>query len=236
MRITLLGFGISNKAVLNSLKGEYEFFVSDKNLKDEDIEFLKSIGAEYESFHTEKILNSDIIIVSPGISPHSEVGKMVKNSKVESTVDIDFYFKIKKKPPIVIGVTGTNGKTTTASMICHVLKVSGKRCAFLGNNESPIFSLNVETDFMVLELSSFQLYWAQHIPLDIGVLLNISPDHLDWHENFKEYFEAKKKILNFSKVKVVSKEISGVEEFKDIKIFREDDIDLEKVPENLKSV
>jgi len=236
LKITLLGFGISNKALLNSLKGEYEFFVSDKNLKDEDIRFLKSISVECENSHTEKILNSDIIIVSPGISPHSEVGKMVRNSKVEHTIDIDFYFRVKKKPPIVIGVTGTNGKTTTASLICHVIKNSGKRCTFLGNNESPIFSFNDETDFMVLELSSFQLYWAQYIPLDIGVLLNISPDHLDWHKNLEEYIDAKKKILKFSKAKIASHDITGVEEFEDIKIFNEDALDLEKVPESLRSV
>ena len=234
MRITLLGFGVSNKAVLNSLKDKHKFFVSDKNLKDGDIKLLKSLGIEYESSHTERILHSDIIIVSPGINPHSEVGKMVRNSKVEFTVDIDFYFRVKKKPRFVVGVTGTNGKTTTGSMICHIIKNSGKKCIFLGNNESPIFSFNGNADVMVLELSSFQLYWAQTIPLDIGVLLNISPDHLNWHESYKEYLEAKKKILRFSKVKIVSCDIAKVEDFKDVAIFSNSTVDLEKVPESLK--
>ncbi|MCD6449944.1 MAG: UDP-N-acetylmuramoyl-L-alanine--D-glutamate ligase [Thermotogaceae bacterium] len=235
MNITLLGFGISNKAILNCLKGKHDFFVSDINLKDEDIRLLESVGVGYETSHTGKILDSDIVVVSPGISPHSGVGKMVRNSKVESVVDIDFYFRINKKPPLLIGVTGTNGKTTTASMICHVIRDSGRDCAFLGNNESPVFSFEGETEVMVLELSSFQLYWAQKIPLDIGVLLNISPDHLDWHESYEEYLEAKKKILAFSKVKLISREVANLGFCKDAIVFNEDIVDLDKFPEKLKS-
>ncbi len=235
MKISLVGFGKSNKALLSALKGKHEFFVSEKRpFSEEEINLLKSANAEFEENHSERLLDSDIIIVSPGVSPFSEVGQMIISFSKPREVDVGFFFD--QMPDAarkgIIGVTGTNGKSTLTNMICHVLKKLGNTCFCGGNNENPIFTNSRKVDFIVLELSSFQLFWARKIPIDIGVFLNFAPDHLDWHKTLQHYFESKSKIATFSKVLVCPQDIK--DKLKTGTVFNPEDVKEKLLPERLK--
>ncbi len=241
MKVSLVGFGMSNKAVLKRLNcnSDYEFFVSDRRkLTEEELQFLKKECVCFEEEHTEKILESELIVPSPGISPLTEVGKMILKSNVPKKSDVSFYFEIFNKGEVfTVGVTGTNGKTTTVSLFEHVLKSIEKNCMSAGNNEYPIFKVELDSlEFLILELSSFQLFWSDNIPLDVGVFLNVESDHLDWHGTFENYFSSKKKILEFSKIKVAGDSLKSLLNLKGLRYFSTSVINEGKLPEQLKSV
>jgi len=101
----------------------------------------------------------------------------------------------------VIGVTGTNGKSTVTALINHIL---GEKSQMGGNIGVPVMALKNRVDYTVLELSSYQLEYAPHLKCDVAVLLNITPDHLDWHGDMDHYISAKSKIFDGADVKIIS--------------------------------
>ena len=208
MKISLVGYGKSNRSLLRKLCGKHEIFVSEtrKLSREEKMEISKC--GEYEESHTERILNSELIVMSPGISPLSRVGSMVLDSKVRHTSDIVAFLEL-TRPRFgkIVGITGTNGKTTATSMLNHFLRKIGYSTCLCGNNEKPISELEGYVDFLVLELSSFQLFWSDRLEIDYGLILNIAPDHIDWHGSFENYKRAKLKMVKFSKVLVTPKDI-----------------------------
>jgi len=136
----------------------------------------------------------DIAIRSPGISK--------KELKIPYTTDTNIFFSYVKNIPGVkiIGVTGTKGKSTTASLIYHILKKSGRKVKLLGNIGEPMLSAmmqNIQKNtIFVLELSSYQLDDIKYSP-DIAVITALFPEHMDYHKNVKDYYKAKKNILNY---------------------------------------
>jgi len=229
LRITLVGFGKSNKALLKALHGDYEFFLSEmRKLSEEERLFLEGLKIPYEESHTRRLLRSDLIILSPGVSPYSKAGKMVLESGKPYDVDVGFFFRVNQKHSIVIGVTGTNGKSTVTSLICHVLREFGRSCFLGGNNENPLFTLKESVDYIVLELSSFQLFWARSIPLDVGVFLNFAPDHLDWHSSLEHYFSSKARIADMSSTFICAEKLGP--HFDRPITFSSDDVDINKLP------
>ena len=201
MRISLVGLGKSNLALVKRLCRKHEIFISEKRkLREDELRIVKECEAEVEESHSERILDSDLVVMSPGISPFTDVGRMAANSgKFDS--DVGAFFKLFKPGyEKLIGVTGTNGKTTTTMMIDYFLKERGYKTCLCGNNDNPVSTLNEKVDYIVLELSSFQLYWTSNLSVDVGLILNISPDHLDWHKSFEHYLESKLKLAKFSKV------------------------------------
>lgn len=205
MKYALLGFGISNKEILKYLlkKGE-SVFVSDQNkLNEIDRKFLIENNVDFEELgHTEKILESDVILVSPGI--HFENPLIEKARKLGITIDTEISFctnEFKKLGwnPIIIAVTGSVGKSTTVSMIHHVLN-KHSRSLLAGNIGIPVATLlngNLRADYLILEVSSFQLYWSKFFKPNISVILNIYPNHLNWHPNMEHYVDSKFKIAKF---------------------------------------
>ncbi len=230
MRITLVGFGLSNRELFKRIKNRYEIFVSEtRKLTSEEKILLR--GFEYEEEHSKKLLDSDLIVVSPGISPRSFVGKMVLESGIRRGTELDKAFELLDlEPGIVIGVTGTNGKTTTSSMIAHVLSKFGYEVFLGGNNENPVSRMVKRYDFTVLEISSFQLFWAESLKIDIGLVINISHDHEDWHGSFKDYVRSKLRMAEFSKKFLVGESASR---YVDARVF--DYIDPEDVPHHLRT-
>lgn len=198
---TILGAGRSGIAAAALLKKNgFKVFLSEEYPEEKLKYFRKDIltdeKIDYETGgHSDKIFENDIFIVSPGISPESEVIKKATaiGKKIYSEIEIAFSFC---KCP-VIAITGTNGKTTTAVLTGEIFKNAGydtKVCGNVGVAFSEIVSELKEDSIAVLEVSSFQLEYTEKFRPEVSVILNITPDHIDWHKSFKNYLNAKGKI------------------------------------------
>ncbi|MCK4653654.1 MAG: UDP-N-acetylmuramoyl-L-alanine--D-glutamate ligase, partial [Candidatus Cloacimonetes bacterium] len=144
--------------------------------------------------HTEKILDKGIIIVSPGIPLDIPILQKAKQKNIKLISEIEFGFLIKHPSSKIIAVTGSNGKSTTVSLIHHILQTRGYNSALGGNIGTAFTSLPIEQegiDFIVLEISSFQLELIEKFKPDVAIILNITPDHLNRYTNFDEYILAK---------------------------------------------
>ncbi len=202
-RLVILGAGESGvgAAVLGKQK-QYDVFVSDKgviNSKYKDVLFKEAVPFEENKHTIEQIIDADIVVKSPGIPDSNHLVNKLREKGVLIVSEIEFaswYTNAK-----LIGITGSNGKTTTTSLTHHILKHAGLNVG-LGGNIGKSFAFQVakyDYDFYVLELSSFQLDGIDKLKLDVSVLLNITPDHLDRYNNsFDEYIDSKFQIVRNS--------------------------------------
>lgn len=185
-RIVILGGGESGTgaAILAKAKG-YDVFVSDSGtLADHYRNDLVAQGIAFEEGgHTEeKVLEANLIIKSPGIPKKADIVKKAKAKKIAVIDEIEFACRYLKGK--IIAITGTNGKTTTTLLTYHLLKSAGLNVALAGNvGESLARKVAAaDYDWYVLEISSFQLDGTKKFHPHIGVLLNITPDHLDRYD------------------------------------------------------
>lgn len=186
-RIAILGGGESGTgaALLAKAKG-HDVFVSDQGqLKDNYRNDLVQHAIEFEEgkHSEERILSAQWVIKSPGISDKSDIVRRVKARRIPMMDEVEFAFRYLKGK--VISITGTNGKTTTTLLAYHLLKTAGHKVALAGNvGESLARKVSTgDFDWYVVELSSFQLDGTKTFHPHIGILLNITPDHLDRYDN-----------------------------------------------------
>jgi UDP-N-acetylmuramoylalanine--D-glutamate ligase len=163
----------------------------------EKIGFWQKRGVVFETggHRKETFLSADIIIPSPGVPRIPELEEATAEG-VEVLSEIELAFRFLRGR--VVGITGTNGKSTTATLSHNILQGEGINSFLAGNIGTPLISFVEESKddhVYVTELSSFQLEYVKQFRAYISVLLNISPDHLDWHGSFADYFEAKKHLL-----------------------------------------
>jgi len=156
--------------------------------------------------------NISRIIVSPGISDAEPLLVAARDAGIEIVSDIELFVRDASAP--VIGVTGSNGKSTVTTLLSLMCDAAGVNGLAGGNLGKPALDLLLDEvpDFYILELSSFQLQRTAHLPLQIAVLLNISPDHLDWHASEQEYRDAKYRILGEAETVVVNRADSALEQ------------------------
>ena len=197
MRIGFLGFGKSNRSLLKYLlkHQEAKFFVSEaKTLDGETKKFLEEHSVEYEEGgHTEKLLECDVVYVSPGIKPDTSMIELLSSRGAKLSTELQFFLD-NVDPKKVVGITGTDGKSTATALMHHVLSRRGFKTFLGGNFGTPaVEALEGEYDYYVLEMSSFQLFWSERPYLSNFLVLNISEDHLDWHSSFEEYVDSKLK-------------------------------------------
>ncbi|MBK21509.1 MAG: UDP-N-acetylmuramoyl-L-alanine--D-glutamate ligase [Flavobacteriales bacterium] len=202
-RLVILGAGESGvgAAVLGKQK-QYDVFVSDKSVIDskyKDVLVKEGVAFEENKHTVEQIISADLVVKSPGIPNSTNLIEQLNEKGVLIVSEIEFaswYTNAK-----LIGITGSNGKTTTTSLVYHILQHSGLNVG-IGGNIGKSFALQVarsDYDFYVLELSSFQLDGVDKLKLDVSVLLNITPDHLDRYNNcFDEYVDSKFQIIKNS--------------------------------------
>lgn len=198
-RIVVLGGGESGvgAAVLAKVKG-FDVFLSDKgNIAGKYVEELEKWGIPYESGqHTEElILNADEVIKSPGIPSTAPMVEKIAAAGIGIISEIEFAGRYDKARKICI--TGSNGKTTTTSLIYYLLKNAGLNVGLAGNiGKSYAYQVATENyDYYVLELSSFQLDGMYDFKADIAILTNITPDHLDrYGYNMQNYINSKFRI------------------------------------------
>lgn len=212
-KVAVVGIGVSNKPLIKFLinlkaniiacdkqhnLGEFQDYLLENNCK-------LCLGENY----LEGILDAEIIFRTPSLLPTNEY--LVKAKKNGAYVTSEIKELLKYTKGTVIAVTGSDGKTTTTTLISEILKESGKKVYTGGNIGTPLFTLIEEitdNDFVVLELSSFQLMDVEE-SVDVAVITNISPNHLDIHKDYDEYIGAKKNLvknIKGNKVIVINKD------------------------------
>ncbi len=198
--IVILGAGESGtaSALLAARKG-YDVFVSDsseiKNAYKTELN-ANNIPFEEKQHSPQKILKADLIIKSPGIPDKAAIIQSAKDKNIPIVSDIEFggYFTRGK----IIGITGSNGKTTTTLLTNHIFKTAGLDVACGGNVGTSICRFLLERDYAyyILELSSFQLDYCFDFHIHTAILLNITPDHLDRYDyDLNKYIQSKFRII-----------------------------------------
>ena len=197
----VLGAGESGTgtAVLAKKKG-YDVFVSDQGKikqKYKDVLLHFDIQWEEEKHSTDKILTAVEVMKSPGIPDKAELVKKLNKKGIPVISEIEFAVRYTNAK--LIGISGSNGKTTTTLLIYHILKKAGLNVGLAGN-VGKSFAMQVAENnynYYVLELSSFQLDGMFNTKLNTAILLNITPDHLDRYDNeMQNYVDSKMKIVN----------------------------------------
>lgn len=201
-KILIVGFAKTGVALARFLvKNGAEVTVSDHKSRAELANFLEQMDDLEVNYdlgnHTPKVfLQQDLIILSPGISPHLKIFEYAKNNGVQVTGEFEFASRFIKEP--VIAVTGTNGKTTTVSLITEMLRQSGVDAWVGGNYGEPLVSYLVsekKAQVIVVEVSSFMLeHVVEFAPTNI-VFMNLAENHLDRHKSMEDYINAKRKIF-----------------------------------------
>lgn len=198
-KVGFIGCGVSNmpivemlcaKGISLSVRDKKDNFDNVKRLKDLNVQIIAGSGYLDNIFE-------DVLFLSPAVRDDlPELIAARKNGTVLTTETEEFFKLCKCK---TIAVTGSDGKTTTTTLIAEILKASGKRVHLGGNiGKNLLATLDEiqEDDFVVAELSSFQLMKMSFSP-DIAIITNVTPNHLDWHKGMDEYIKAKTNIFNF---------------------------------------
>jgi len=198
-RLVVLGGGESGvgTAILG-LKEGYEVFVSDKGeIKEKYKNVLEHFGIDWEegSHSEDKVLNADLVMKSPGIPDSVPLVRQLVANGIPVISEIEFAARYTKA--VIIGITGSNGKTTTTMLTYHILKQAGYHVGMAGNIGDSFAKMVAEHsyEYYVLEISSFQLDGIIKFRPHIGILTNITPDHLDRYEyDFNKYIASKFRI------------------------------------------
>ena len=203
-KIAIIGLGVSNiplLSYLHDLGAKITVFDNrtidniDKNIM--DIITNNNIEFSFGKNNLSKLNGFDIIFRSP--TCREDWPELVKEAKRGAIITSEIEMLMELCPGTIIGVTGSDGKTTTTSLIYEIVKKQGFNCYLGGNIGIPLFTKIQEmkpNDMVILELSSFQLMNIHTSP-NIAVITNISPNHLDFHKSYEEYIEAKKNIFKY---------------------------------------
>ncbi len=191
-KIAILGFGKSGKSAYELLKSLNEdvYVFDDRSVDERQDNFF--FGEYKEKFYN---FNFDEIVVSPGISKFHPFIKYALKKDIPIISELELGFRFSKCP--VIAITGTNGKTTTVALIEKIMKKSGKRVVSCGNYGFPISRAAVNSevlDYLIVEVSSYQLEFIETFKPYIAAILNIGSDHLKWHGSKENYKKAKLRI------------------------------------------
>lgn len=201
--VAVLGFGISNRPLVRLLArfGAQLHIYDQKSpdaLGDEAQDAIRNGARFYSDMDGMPLCDVSIIFRSPGIHPDTPALKQARERGVEISSEMAWFLDI--TPATVIGITGSDGKTTTTTLTAEMLKAAGKRVFLGGNLGTPLLDRATDMtaeDFAVVELSSFQLY---DLPPSVvphrAAITNLSPNHLNWHVDMDDYVAAKTHIFD----------------------------------------
>ncbi|MDI6716852.1 MAG: UDP-N-acetylmuramoyl-L-alanine--D-glutamate ligase [Actinomycetota bacterium] len=199
--VLVLGLGLSGKAASLKLKSlGAEVIASDTSKSNEMLDVaqgLKASGVDVRlgSQGKELLDGVDLVVVSPGVPSRSLIINEARSLEIPVWSEIELAYQLTGKQ--IIAITGTNGKTTTTTLIGKIFEAAGKKAAAVGNIGTPLVSSidreNIDT--LIAEVSSFQLDTIVDFKPAVSVLLNITEDHLDWHPDFSDYVRAKSRLF-----------------------------------------
>jgi UDP-N-acetylmuramoylalanine--D-glutamate ligase len=134
----------------------------------------------------------DDVVVSPGVPPHDVLASAAVEAGLDVYSEPELAWRLRgPDAPPWLALTGTNGKTTTVTMVASILRAAGRKVAALGNIGVPLVTPPDGLDAIAVELSSFQLHWSSRLAPPIAAILNLADDHLEWHRSFDTYAAAK---------------------------------------------
>lgn len=206
----VVGLGVTGLSVVRYLHDlEETIIVADSRDLPPGMKTLKEEYPDVElhtgEFDPEVFVNAHRIVISPGVPLSEPVIQMAKQQGVEITGDIDLFAREVSAP--VVGITGSNGKSTVTTLLAAMVRHAGMSVSIGGNIGTPVLDLvSDETDMYVLELSSFQLETLASLPMEVAVVLNISPDHLDRYADLGSYALSKLVIYENAKKLVVNRD------------------------------
>jgi len=202
LRVLIIGLGRTGIATARfcAAKGAH-IMVADEKRAFELVDALKAISDIPVELrlgrHDEEIMSMvDLVVPSPGVPPFHYLLRAARDRGISIISEIELAYRFLVTP--IIAITGTNGKTTTTRLIGEILTVWGKRVFVGGNIGNPLIGIagnDHDFEYLVVELSSFQLQWIERFHPCIAVLLNVSPDHIDYHGTYEEYRRAKERIF-----------------------------------------
>ncbi len=203
-KVAIIGLGVSNMPLLEYLHNftDNVYIFDKKNLEDMNAEAIKQVNKYNFNLvlgpdFLDHLVGFDVIFRSPSCRP--DIPPIEREVERGAVLTSEIELLLQTCPGKIIGVTGSDGKTTTTSLIYSILQTGGYRCFLGGNIGIPLFTKVREMskeDIIVLELSSFQLMDMEVSP-DIAVITNISPNHLDIHKSYEEYIDSKKNIFKY---------------------------------------
>ena len=184
MRALVYGLARSGRAAIERL--------------DDPVVVDASLGNEHDLSLLDDI---DVVVKSPGVPREAPLVVAARERGIPVWSEVELGFRLLPRSTFV-GVTGTNGKTTTTELLGAIFRAAGRDVAVAGNVGTPLTSVR-EADWVVCELSSFQLEDVHDFACDVAVLLNLEPDHLDRHGSFAAYRDAKLRIFERARAKIV---------------------------------
>lgn len=205
MKILVIGSGKSgiSAALLARRKGHSVFLTESNSTaeNDEVKEKLTKNGIEFEfgANSIENLTRFDLCIASPGVPPSAPIIKELEKQGIEIISEIEFAYQNLSAKVEIIGITGTNGKTTTATLMAHIVAHSGRSVKLVGNVGLPMADIAdtvTADDIIVVELSSYQLDRIKTFRPNVAIIMNITEDHLAYHGSYEQYTKAKWKITS----------------------------------------
>ncbi|MDA7578902.1 UDP-N-acetylmuramoyl-L-alanine--D-glutamate ligase [bacterium] len=204
----ILGLGITGLSVARFFfKKDISFRIADSRQEPPmlDIAEKESVLSDSHFGEWSKSLLEGVteIIISPGISEAESIVDWSRQQSVPIISDIELFGRYAKAP--IIGITGSNGKSTVTQLLGEMAIADGKNTVICGNIGKPVMdSLSDEAELYVVELSSYQLDYTNKLSLLTGVITNITPDHLDRYSNFSDYISSKLSIYSYCKFQVIN--------------------------------
>ncbi|GAA4717374.1 UDP-N-acetylmuramoylalanine--D-glutamate ligase [Promicromonospora umidemergens] len=205
-RVVLAGLGVTGRSLQRVLEPRVATLVTvDDKADDADHSGLDDTAA------AAVLAQTDLLVASPGFAPHHPVvaAALAAGVPVWSEVELAWRLRVDRagsdKPAPWLGITGSNGKTTTVEMLAAILRAAGLRTAAVGNVGRSLVeaALDPALDVVAVELSSFQLHFTHTMSLEAGAVLNVSPDHLDWHGSVDAYTRDKGRVYGGVRVACV---------------------------------
>ncbi len=213
-RFAVIGLGDTGISIVNYLiyKGASNITLFDTRVNPPNYDKFANYKLILGDLKYDDFVNIDVIVLSPGLSIYHKAIQQAINNGIKVVGDIElFALEINKLPVKVIGITGSNGKTTVTTLTGYLAEKLGYKTLVAGNIGTPVLKSFIEFDktatypeLIVLELSSFQLETTYSLTLDSATVLNLSEDHLDRYRDLLEYAYVKANIFNNSKVQVLN--------------------------------
>lgn len=204
-KVAVFGLALTGTAVARALVARgITVVLSDDRINDDHRSLARELSSPIRGVDTAEAINSflegvDTLLPAPGVPPHHPVIRAAEDLSIEIRTEIDVAYEWEQArvggPRPILGVTGTDGKTTTTMIVAHLLRSTGLAVGEVGNTDLPFMGeIDAPHDIFVVECSSFRLQYTTVFRCESSVWLNIAPDHLDWHPNITHYTNAKARL------------------------------------------